>query len=155
MTYTTFKIVFSASLINPDWVALESSRGTESEQHKLFMRYSVLVVDLLVFLPVAVLLSQRTIDNWKSKRQFTTSSFLIALLFYPGLIVIDYGHFQYNNFSLGLLLWCVFAFSVHKYVVGSIFFCLALNYKQMELYHALPVFFFLLGRAFSQKFFNW
>lgn len=33
-------------------------------------------------------------------------------------------------------------------VFGSILFCLAINYKQMELYHSLPFFFYLLGRAF-------
>ena len=32
-------------------------------------------------------------------------------------------------------------------LLGSVFFTLALNYKQMELYHALPFFFFLLGRS--------
>jgi len=30
-------------------------------------------------------------------------------------------------------------------VLGSVLFCLALNYKQMELYHAFPFFFYLLS----------
>lgn len=34
---------------------------------------------------------------------------------------------------------------------GSILFCLALNYKQMSLYHAPPFFFYLLGYAFSRR----
>ena len=33
-------------------------------------------------------------------------------------------------------------------ILGSVAFSLALSYKQMELYHALPFFFFLLGKAF-------
>ena len=32
-------------------------------------------------------------------------------------------------------------------ILGSVAFSLALNYKQMELYHALPFFCFLLGKA--------
>jgi len=35
-------------------------------------------------------------------------------------------------------------------VLGSILFCLAINYKQMELYHALPFFFYLLAKS-AQK----
>ncbi len=38
-----------ANSINPTWVALTTSRGHESYQHKLFMRNSVLLVDMLVF----------------------------------------------------------------------------------------------------------
>ena len=43
-----------AHRINPDWVALNKSRGYESYEHKLFMRYSVLVVDLVVFFMAAI-----------------------------------------------------------------------------------------------------
>lgn len=35
--------------------------------------------------------------------------------------------------------------------IGSILFCLALNYKQMSLYHAPPFFFYLLGYALTRK----
>lgn len=34
-------------------------------------------------------------------------------------------------------------------VIGSIYFCLALNFKQMTLYYAPAIFFYLLGRCFS------
>ena len=43
-----------------------------------------------------------------------------------------------------------YLFSRNRDVLGSIFFCLALNYKQMELYHALPFFFFLLAKSSNQ-----
>jgi len=36
-------------------------------------------------------------------------------------------------------------------VLGSIFFTLALNYKQMELYHAFPFFFYLAGVCWREK----
>ena len=38
-----------ASRLNPDWVTLRTSRGYESSEHKLFMRYTVLVADVVVF----------------------------------------------------------------------------------------------------------
>ncbi len=38
-----------AHSLNPHWVALNASRGYESYEHKLFMRYSVVVADVLVY----------------------------------------------------------------------------------------------------------
>lgn len=35
-------------------------------------------------------------------------------------------------------------------IIGSILFVAALNYKQMELYHALPVFVFILARSINK-----
>ena len=37
-----------------------------------------------------------------------------------------------------------------KFILASILFSLALNFKQMELYHALPIFIFLLSKSFSR-----
>ena len=54
---------------------------------------------------------------------------------------------QYNNMSLGLLLAAVVCLFHFKDYLASIMFVAALNYKQMELYHALPFFSYLLGRC--------
>ena len=145
----------SASKINSSWVKLSASRGMESYDHKLFMRYTVLVIDLLILFPAVLLFWHLNFSSNKVQERNKSFVFLLFLLFYPGLILIDHGHFQYNNFSLGLFLWTMIAFAKQLYIVGSICFCLALNYKQMELYHALPIFFFLLGKAFSQNLFKW
>ena len=59
--------------------------------------------------------------------------------------------FRYNTISLGLALWGVVALARGHDLLGSIAFTLALNYKQMELYHALPFFFYLLGKSWQQK----
>ena len=72
---------------------------------------------------------------------------MFVILCSPSLVLIDYGHFQYNSISLGLTLWAIVAVIGDWNVFGSMAFCLALNYKQMELYHSLPFFFYLLGRA--------
>ncbi|NXW52618.1 ALG6 glucosyltransferase, partial [Nyctiprogne leucopyga] len=52
--------------------------------------------------------------------------------------------------SLGFALWGVLYLSYDWDLLGSVAFCLALNYKQMELYHSLPFFCYLLGKCFKK-----
>ncbi|KAM7098777.1 dolichyl pyrophosphate Man9GlcNAc2 alpha-1,3-glucosyltransferase isoform 2-T2 [Molossus nigricans] len=117
--YHSLLCAYVAKIINPDWIALHTSRGYESQAHKLFMRAT----------------GKRIVAN------------ALCILLYPGLILIDYGHFQYNSVSLGFALWGVLGVSCHWDLLGSLAFCLAINYKQMELYHSLPFFCFLLGKC--------
>lgn len=128
-----------ARFINPSYVELFKSRGFESDQHKLFMRLTVLIVDILIYIPSLIFYY----SNIKSTLPFSLNVVLSVL--YPGIILIDHGHFQYNCASLGLLAISVTLLLKQKHVLASIFFCLALNYKQMELYHSLPYFFYLLS----------
>ncbi|XP_075688868.1 dolichyl pyrophosphate Man9GlcNAc2 alpha-1,3-glucosyltransferase [Rhinoderma darwinii] len=142
---------YIAHLISPDWVALNSSRGYESLYHKLFMRATVLVADLIVYIP-AVLFYCSRLQEPSAKRKVLS---LFCILLYPGLILIDYGHFQYNSVSLGFALWGIIALSHGREVLGSLAFCLALNYKQMELYHSLPFFCYLLGKCIKKGMAGW
>lgn len=146
--YHSYLCGLVAKLINPSFVELHTSRGFESYEHKLFMRYTVFVADLLVYFPAAYMF-YRAMSSCQPKGKKGKLEFL-ALLLYPGLILIDYGHFQYNNASLGFFIAAVSCFVVNYDCLGSFFFCLALNYKQMELYHALPIFFYLLGKCYRQ-----
>ncbi|XP_072295016.1 dolichyl pyrophosphate Man9GlcNAc2 alpha-1,3-glucosyltransferase [Eucyclogobius newberryi] len=144
--YHSLICAYVAKAINPEWVELHKSRGYESYAHKLFMRATVLVADLLIYLPAVVLYCMYLSEGSPRKKV----SVLLCTLLYPGLILIDYGHFQYNGVSLGLALWAVLALGLGWDALGSMFFCLALSYKQMELYHALPFFCYLLGKCFKQ-----
>lgn len=144
--YHSLLCAYVAEFINPDWVALHTSRGHESQAHKLFMRATVLVADLLIYVP-AVLLYCSSLKEISPKRKIASA---LCILLYPGLILIDYGHFQYNSVSLGFALWGVLGVSCDWDLLGSLAFCLALNYKQMELYHSLPFFCFLLGKCFKK-----
>nr|XP_020489358.1 dolichyl pyrophosphate Man9GlcNAc2 alpha-1,3-glucosyltransferase [Labrus bergylta] len=141
--YHSLICAYVAKMINPEWVELHTSRGYESPAHKLFMRATVLVADLLIFFPAVVVYCFYLTDG-SSKRKVST---VLLFLLYPGLILIDYGHFQYNAVSLGFALWGVLALGLGWDAFGSMAFCLALNYKQMELYHALPFFCYLLGKS--------
>ncbi|XP_033738805.1 dolichyl pyrophosphate Man9GlcNAc2 alpha-1,3-glucosyltransferase-like [Pecten maximus] len=137
---------YIANQINPDWVALKSSRGFESPEHKLFMRYTVLAADILFFFPVVFLMFMKS-----GQTKYAASKANILMLLSPGLILIDHGHFQYNCISLGFVLLAVMLIGKGRELWGSVFFVLALNYKQMELYHAFPFFFYLLGLCFRRK----
>ena len=144
-----------AQLLNPSYIELNESHGFESTSHKSFMRYTVLVSDLLVLAPAAILFARAAhMQDANCKDQTAIRKSLVTLsllLSYPGLILIDNGHFQYNNMSLGLMLAAVACLIHFKDCVASILFVAALNYKQMELYHALPFFSYLLGRCASQS----
>lgn len=139
-----------ASIINPNFTALESSRGIESVEHKTFMRMSVLLVDLLVYMPSLIFMTLTVCGYYKADA-LTAISHLIVAMMYPGQILIDNGHFQYNNFSLGLTMFAVGFLFQDKIVPAAVAFSLALNYKQMELYHALPIFAYLLSLSFKKR----
>ncbi|XP_030851898.1 dolichyl pyrophosphate Man9GlcNAc2 alpha-1,3-glucosyltransferase [Strongylocentrotus purpuratus] len=146
--YHSWLCGYVADKVNPDWVALQRSRGHESEGHKLFMRYTVLVADLLVYIPAVIAFFLWTV---KDRSNIQLLAFAAVTLLYPGLVLIDYGHFQYNCISLGFTLWAVVAMATNHELLGSVAFVLALNYKQMELYHAVPFFCYLLGRCLWSK----
>ncbi|XP_029003391.1 dolichyl pyrophosphate Man9GlcNAc2 alpha-1,3-glucosyltransferase [Betta splendens] len=141
--YHSWICAYIAKRINSEWVELHKSRGYESPAHKLFMRATVLIADVLIYIPAVVLYCLYLTDGSSKKKVSTMFCFLL----YPGLILIDYGHFQYNGVSLGFSLWGVVALGLGWDALGSMAFCLALNYKQMELYHALPFFCYLLGKC--------
>lgn len=142
-----------ANFLNPNFTALGESRGIESDEHKTFMRMSVLLVDLLVYIPSVIFMS--TLVSCHSKADSLTAvSHLIVCLMYPGQILIDNGHFQYNNFSLGLALFAVGFLFYEQIILAAIAFSLALNYKQMELYHALPFFAYMLGLSFQKRIYS-
>uniref|UniRef100_A0AAG5DLR2 Alpha-1,3-glucosyltransferase n=1 Tax=Anopheles atroparvus TaxID=41427 RepID=A0AAG5DLR2_ANOAO len=124
------------------FVALHTSRGIGTEEHKHFMRNTVLLVDAVLYIP-ALLFALHCV------RQLVSEELLLALaVLYPGQILIDNGHFQFNNISLALCALAVVAIVRKATLLGAMLFCLALNYKQMELYHALPFFFYLLRDCF-------
>ncbi|XP_043941488.1 dolichyl pyrophosphate Man9GlcNAc2 alpha-1,3-glucosyltransferase [Protopterus annectens] len=144
--YHSLICAYVAKVINPDWISLHTSRGYESLEHKLFMRSTVFFADLIVYISAVFFYGFYLNKSSEKKKVFN----VLCMLVYPGLILIDYGHFQYNCVSLGFTLWGIISFAYQRYLLGSLAFVLALNYKQMELYHSLPFFCYLLGKCFSK-----
>ncbi|XP_017883344.1 dolichyl pyrophosphate Man9GlcNAc2 alpha-1,3-glucosyltransferase isoform X1 [Ceratina calcarata] len=149
--YHSFALGYIANKINSSYVKLHESRGFSSDDHKYFMRLTVLCVDILIYIPSIIYF---VLTNQGNEKEDALDIFgfqkkhinLSIMLIYPGLILIDHGHFQYNSFSLGLFVCAVAAMLQDSFIAGSVLFVTALNYKQMELYHALPIFFYILGK---------
>lgn len=145
--------------LNATFVELRESRGITTDAHKQFMRYTVLLADVLLYLPVMWLLAKTCQQIFQLRRKRRKQSIavdhgmrlfhLAVLLLFPGQLLIDNGHFQYNNISLALSALAVAALLHDQLLVGCAAFALALNYKQMVLYHSLPVFVFLLRRCYD------
>ncbi|XP_008107537.2 dolichyl pyrophosphate Man9GlcNAc2 alpha-1,3-glucosyltransferase isoform X4 [Anolis carolinensis] len=98
--YHSLLCAYVAQLIDPSWVALHTSHGYESQPHKLFMRTTVLVADMLIYIP-AVILYCCYLKDASNKKKISSA---LCILLYPGLILIDYGHFQALPLPAFLLL---------------------------------------------------
>ena len=88
----------TAEMINHTYVKLDESRGLETPMHKNFMRCTVLMSDLIMFIPAVIAFGRAAHiggsgDHAANKKSLVTISLLV---FYPGLILIDNGHFQVN-----------------------------------------------------------
>lgn len=135
----------------------------------------MLIFDLVVFYPSVLFILGRFYRHTQAAGSSTRLSnvdndYLVCLLLVllnPTLTLIDYGHFQYNSISIGLLQLSIYFLLVYNddherkstgsigaLVLASMFFTLALNYKQMELYHSLPIFFYLLAICFKSNIFS-
>lgn len=157
----------SSLLVGPASVALVESRGYEDPVHKSFMRATVLATDLLIYGTAVWALTAATTTTTTSASSRVEMahpskqmwSFCFAMI-QPAIVLIDHGHFQYNTVALGFSLWAFFhmttapahaenRWGVRQCVIASVYFCLALSFKQMTLYYAPAVFFYLLGRCFA------
>ncbi|SNX84228.1 related to ALG6 - glucosyltransferase [Melanopsichium pennsylvanicum] len=152
--------------------ALESSRGNEDPATSVFMRATVIVGDLLIYLPAISLFLVRKLEG-RGRR--TQAIALFSILLQPALILIDHGHFQYNSIMLGFSAACFALLHTtlpnpdasssstsrnlnqavadlsrrlsYEYIAAAGFFCLSLSFKQMALYYAPAVFAVMLGRC--------
>ena len=136
-----------AQFFDPVSIELHASHGYEREEHKVFMRLTVLALDLLVYFPAArQLCVSRLLPGGARKGVLRLGLALVQ----PAIILVDHGHFQSNAVSVGLALGGASACLYGWEVTGSILYCLSLNFKQMSLYYAPAFFFYLLGRRASR-----
>ncbi|KAH3666149.1 hypothetical protein OGAPHI_004338 [Ogataea philodendri] len=131
------------SLTDYSWFALDLSRGIETNDLKSYMRITVLVSELMVYIPAVLMYTRWMGRNYNKASPIDQTIIAAAIIYQPSLIVIDHGHFQYNCVMLGLSLLAVVNLLEDNYALASIFFVLSLSFKQMALYYA-PIFFFYL-----------
>ncbi|PRT54840.1 putative dolichyl pyrophosphate Man9GlcNAc2 alpha-1,3-glucosyltransferase [Wickerhamiella sorbophila] len=132
------------SWINPEWFALDSSRGYESAALKAFMRQTVLASEALTYLPAVFFYSLQARElfdlpvlDWALQ--------LGTVLLQPTLLLVDNGHFQYNSVMLGLFVFSLYFLGSKHLVPASICFVSAMFFKQMALYYSPVIFFAILG----------
>jgi len=144
--YHSYLCGLIGSLVNPAWFTLDTSRGIETEESKLFMRYAVLATDLVIYIPALIYF----VRSWHGSRSNRTQSLaLLTLLLQPSLILIDNGHFQFNSAMLGFTVLALDCFSRGYETLGAVFFVASLGFKQMSLYYAPAFGSYLLGRCLS------
>ncbi|KAL4160047.1 hypothetical protein PRNP1_000618 [Phytophthora ramorum] len=146
--YVSYFFGRTAEVAEPAMVELTSSRGYESATSKVFMRASVLLCDIALFIP-AIYCVARAFYGTQQWTQRT--AFLLLILLQPAVLLIDHGHFQYNNVCLGFTALGVALILQGNEFLGSICYCLALNFKQMALYYAPAFGVFLLARCIYRK----
>lgn len=129
----------------PESMTLHSSRGYESPLHKFLMRLSVSMSDIL--LPALVIFHMK-FANVKTGPVWAPVLLAVAA---PPFIMVDYGHFQYNCVSLGLTVAAVIALLSNQMSLTAILFTLAVNHKQMSLYHAIPFFMYMIATVVVRR----
>ena len=104
-----------------------------------FQRGSVIVCDLLYSVSVYFLARELFHDNRKQVVAFF--SFLFA---FPGLIIVDNIHFQYNGFLFAFQVISYYFIAKQCYIKCALSFAILLNLKHIYLYIAPVYFVFLL-----------
>lgn len=92
-----------AKYMNETFVSLKTSRGITDGSHKNFMRNTVLFMDFLIYIPAIYLCCLAVYEKLLKNQNFNKNIkflHLVVMLYYPGQILIDNGHFQYNNVSI-------------------------------------------------------
>ncbi|KAF8903146.1 glucosyltransferase [Gymnopilus junonius] len=142
--YVSWLCGLVAHWIDPSWVALDKSRGIETPESKVFMRTTVVGFDALVYVPALLLF----IQTWQGSRSKRTQDLaLLTLILQPALLLIDFGHFQYNSVMLGFTLLAMNFFAMGNDLVGAFFFVLSLGFKQMALYYAPAIGSYLIAKC--------
>merc|ERR1712228_80161 len=132
-----------ASILHlPQLIELKISRGIETADTKFFMRQTVIVSDILFFISAVFVFYNITYPTQKWNVRITA---IFCMLMNPLFIIIDHGHFQYNCIALGLTLWSINAMFLCHFYIGTILFVMAICFKQMSLFYALPFFFYCIG----------
>ena len=135
--------------VEPAAVALGTSHGYETQSSKRLMRLSVLFFDCVCFFPAALAAVRALYGARASPADVAWG--LAAVLLQPAFVLIDHGHFQYNNISLGLATAAVAAIARGAPFMGSVLYTLSFNHKQMALFYAPAFFAHLLGRCFEAR----
>ena len=140
----------SGALFNQAWFALDTSRGLEDQNLKVFMRATAMVSEYLTYVP-ALIIFLRRYSRAEGTGTTSASIALVAILMQPAVLLIDHGHFQYNTVMLGLVVASLSSIYAGRSLWSCIYFVAALGFKQMALYYSPIIFSYLLGSCITPR----
>jgi alpha-1,3-glucosyltransferase len=126
---------FIGSLIDPASMMLESDQHTRSNAERVYMRFTVLITDLIVTIPSLIFMFNLLFSNIDTRIKNWA---LLSILISSQAILIDYVNFQYNIFTINLVVIATAYSLKHRFCMSAVFFGLAVNYKVYALYFSLP-----------------
>ena len=140
----------------PEAVIFKKSIGYESAKFKIIMRLFVLISDLIFFHLSVNLFVYYIFIYDKSKRNkkpqiINYYIILFLILANPLMIIIDHGHFQFNNIMHGLFVISVLFLYSEKFILAIIFFSFCVNFKQMGLYYAIVFPLYVIKKLFFEN----
>jgi alpha-1,3-glucosyltransferase len=91
-----FSLFFGAvaNTLYPELVTLHSSRGIETTIGKIFMRCTVIICDLMVFIPTTCLICEKYYQYYNVKSQSLKVANLLSVLFLFFLEFFHYHHYH-------------------------------------------------------------
>lgn len=135
------------SVVQPDAIKYLSSYGYSSPAYRTIMRIFLILSELIVFVPAAILVLEKL---YPRTSKTTQRIYLLILLSLAPLVYIDHAHFQPNAPMHGLVLWGAYFMMNDQLELAVIAMVLALNFKQMALYFALPFAFYALAKVWNR-----
>ena len=154
--YHSFILGKILNIFMPESVEFKYSHGYETPILKNVMRFFSLFCDVIVFHIALHFFSYQIFIKdkiSKNKKPLYLHYFFIQLLILlnPLMIIIDHGHFQYNNIMHGFFVFAVYFLLKEKFAFAIIFLSFCVNYKQMGLYYALLFPFYVLKKLFFSE----
>ena len=109
--YHSFIFGLFLNKIYPECVQLKTSWGFESNYHKKLMRFISLISDIFTFhFACNLFVKYIFIDSKIEKNYKKYYICLFIMLVSPSLIIIDHGHYQFNNVMHGFFIFAVYFF---------------------------------------------
>ncbi|KAG0587534.1 hypothetical protein KC19_2G171900 [Ceratodon purpureus] len=138
--FERFLAVF-ASWVDPRIVDLIEGQNYKAGNVVLFQRATVMVADIILYWGL-----------WEISRGLTIARRRVlfsAVIFAPGLIIVDHIHFQYNGFLFGILLLSLAAIRDGNDLLGGIYFAILVCFKHLFAV-AGPIYFVYILRHYCR-----
>ena len=140
----------------PESVIFKKSLGFESAKFKLIMRLFAIISDFIFFHLVVnfffyYIFIYSKYKKGKRPQIINYYSIMFLILINPLMIIIDHGHFQFNNAMHGLFVISLFFLYSEKYIFAIIFFSFCVSFKQMGLYYSIPFPLYVIKKLFFEN----